>query len=147
MQIKRQFFALDGTALNPDKLAQNTVFLMVIEGPRDGRAGTIRRWSSPGFPRDGKSPAISLAARCRGMDWLGTLSTPDFSFSQAAADDRYAAALTLGGDQADFRLAVMLRAVTPGAFEYPGMVLADMYRPQIFARQNTVHITVLPPAP
>ena len=77
------------------------------------------------------------------MDWLGTLSTPD---SQAAADDRYAAALTLGSDQPAFRLAVMLRAVTPGSFEYPGMLLADMYRPAIFARQNTVHITVLPPA-
>ncbi|MBW4024718.1 MAG: alpha-2-macroglobulin family protein [Proteobacteria bacterium] len=143
MQIKRQFFTLDGTALNPDKLAQNTVFMMVIEGrATDGQdhqamviAGLPAGWEIAGHFPGGAVP---------GMDWLGTLSTPD---SQAAADDRYAAALTLGHDQPDFRLAVMVRAVTPGTFEYPGMALADMYRPQIFARQSTVHITVLPPAP
>jgi uncharacterized protein YfaS (alpha-2-macroglobulin family) len=40
---------------------------------------------------------------------------------------------------------VRLRAVTPGVFELPGAELADMYRPGIFARQNTGRITVLPP--
>jgi uncharacterized protein YfaS (alpha-2-macroglobulin family) len=142
MLVKRQFFALDGTAINPDKLTQNTVFLLVIDGQAtDGQnhqamliAGLPAGWEIAGRFPGGAVP---------GMDWLGTLSTPD---SQAAADDRYAAALTLGSDQPAFRLAVMLRAVTPGSFEYPGMLLADMYRPAIFARQNTVHITVLPPA-
>ena len=143
MTVKRQFFALDGTTLNPDKLTQNTVFLLVIDGSAtDGQdhqamliAGLPAGWEIAGRFPGGAVP---------GMDWLGTLSTPD---SQAAADDRYAAAVSLSSDQSDFRLAVMLRAVTPGSFEYPGMVLADMYRPSIFARQNTVHISVLPPAP
>jgi uncharacterized protein YfaS (alpha-2-macroglobulin family) len=142
MQVKRQFFALDGTTINPDKLTQNTVFLLVIDGrATDGQdhqamliAGLPAGWEIAGrFP----------GGAVRGMDWLGTLSTPD---SEAAADDRYAVALTLPASQSDFRLAVMLRAVTPGTFEYPGMLLADMYRPAIFARQNTVRITVLPPA-
>ncbi len=142
MQVKRQFFVLDGTSINPDKLTQNTVFLLVIDGQAtDGQdhqamliAGLPAGWEIAGRFPGGAVP---------GMDWLGTLSTPN---SQAAADDRYAAALPLSADQPSFRLAVMLRAVTPGNFEYPGMLLADMYRPAIFARQNTVRITVLPPA-
>jgi uncharacterized protein YfaS (alpha-2-macroglobulin family) len=142
MLVKRQFFALDGTAINPDKLTQNTVFLLVIDGQatdgQDHQAMLIAGLPA-GWEIAGRFPGGAVA----GMDWLGTLSTPD---SQAAADDRYAAALTLAAGQPSFRLAVMLRAVTPGTFEYPGMLLADMYRPAIFARQNTVHITVLPPA-
>jgi uncharacterized protein YfaS (alpha-2-macroglobulin family) len=78
------------------------------------------------------------------MDWLGTLTDTD---SEAAADDRYAAAISLTGDHPSFHLAVILRAVTPGAYEYPGITVTDMYRPAIFARQGTVHITVTPPAP
>jgi uncharacterized protein YfaS (alpha-2-macroglobulin family) len=142
MQVKRQFFALDGSSLNPDKLAQNTVFLMVIDGrATDGQAhqAMLIAGLPAGWEIAGRFPGGTVT----GMGWLGTLATPD---AQAAADDRYAAALTLGADQPGFRLAVMLRAVTPGDYEYPGMVLADMYRPAIFARQNTVRITVLPPA-
>jgi uncharacterized protein YfaS (alpha-2-macroglobulin family) len=143
MQVKREFFALDGSTLNPDELTQNTVFLMVISGKAtDGQdhhamilAGLPAGWEIAGrFPSGGT---------VNGMEWLGTLSGTD---AEAAADDHYAAAISLSADQPDFRVAVMLRAVTPGRFEYPGMVLADMYRPAIFARQNTVHITVLPPA-
>ena len=45
------------------------------------------------------------------------------------ADDRYAAVVALTGEKPDFRLAVRLRAVTPGTFELPGAEVADMYRP------------------
>jgi uncharacterized protein YfaS (alpha-2-macroglobulin family) len=142
MLVKRQFIGLDGSTINPDKLTQNTVFLLVIDGQatdgQDHRAMLIAGLPA-GWEIAGQFPGGAVP----GMDWLGTLATPD---SQAAADDRYAAALTLAAGQPSFRLAVMLRAVTPGSFEYPGMLLADMYRPAVFARQNTVRITVLPPA-
>ena len=142
MQVMRGFFGLDGSTINPDKLTQNTVFLMVISGKAtDGQDhhAMILAGLPAGWEIAGRFPGGTVT----GMDWLGTLSSTD---AQAAADDRYAAALSLTADQPAFRLAVMLRAVTPGNFEYPGMVLADMYRPAIFARQNTVRITVLPPA-
>ena len=142
MLVKRQFFALDGTAINPDKLTQNTVFLLVIDGQatdgQDHRAMLVAGLPA-GWEIAGRFPGGAVP----GMNWLGTLATPD---SQSASDDRYAAALTLSGSQASFRLAVMLRAVTTGTFEYPGMMLADMYRPAIFARQSTARIIVLPPS-
>ena len=43
----------------------------------------------------------------------------------------------------DFRVAVRLRAVTPGQFELPGAESADMYRPAVFARQNGGRVVVL----
>ena len=140
--VRRHFFAMDGTALDPDKLPQNTSFILVIDGQAtDGQdhhavvlAGLPAGWEIAGRFPGGTVP---------GMDWLGTLSDTD---SEAAADDRYAAAISLTGDQASFHLAVILRAVTPGVYEYPGITVADMYRPALFARQGTVHITVTPPA-
>ncbi|WP_048862455.1 alpha-2-macroglobulin family protein, partial [Acidisphaera rubrifaciens] len=66
------------------------------------------------------------AGQVAGMPWLGTLSD---TAAQPAADDRYAAVLDLTGAQPGFRVAVELRAVTPGSYELPGAALSDMYRP------------------
>jgi uncharacterized protein YfaS (alpha-2-macroglobulin family) len=141
MQVHRNFFTPAGETLNPDKLPQNTVFVLVIDGKaEDGQdhqamvlAGLPAGWEIAGRLPGGKVP---------GMDWLDELTDPN---SQTAADDRYAAAFDLTEDKPTFRLAVMLRAVTPGEYEYPGIELADMYRPGIYARQGAVRVTVLPP--
>jgi uncharacterized protein YfaS (alpha-2-macroglobulin family) len=76
-----------------------------------------------------------------GLSWLKDLTVPD---AQPAADDRYAAVFDLPEDHQTFRIAVRLRAVTPGTYELPGVEVADMYRPAIFARQAAGRITVLP---
>ncbi len=75
-----------------------------------------------------------------GMGWLDKLSATE---AQPAADDRYAAVVDLGTDNPGFRVAVRLRAVTPGSYELPGADLSDMYRPGVFARQAAGRITVL----
>jgi uncharacterized protein YfaS (alpha-2-macroglobulin family) len=140
MQVSRRFYAMDGTSINPDKLTQNTTFVLVIDGrATDGQDhhAVVLAGLPAGWEIAGRFPGGTVA----GMDWLGTLSATD---SEAAADDRYAAAISLTADQPAFRLAVILRAVTPGDFEYPGITLADMYRPGVFARQGSVRITVNP---
>ncbi|HTI02053.1 MAG TPA: alpha-2-macroglobulin family protein, partial [Acidisoma sp.] len=143
MEVHRHFYAMDGSAIDPDKLPQNSTLVLEIDGrATDGQShhAVVLAGLPAGWEIAGRFPAGDVP----GMDWLGTLSSPD---AEAAADDRYAAAITLGSDSASFRLAVILRAVTPGSYEYPGILLADMYRPAIFARQGTVRITVTPPAP
>ena len=75
------------------------------------------------------------------MSWLGKLSSP---LAEPSADDRYAAALDLTPDEPSFRVAVRLRAVTPGSFALPGAELTDMYRPGVFARQAEGRITIIP---
>jgi alpha-2-macroglobulin len=49
----------------------------------------------------------------------------------------------LTAEKPDFRLAVRVRAVTPGTFELPGAEAADMYRPGVFARQAAGRITIV----
>ena len=75
------------------------------------------------------------------MSWLGELSETE---AQPGADDRFAAVMALTGDKPSFRIAVQLRAVTPGNYEIPGAELSDMYRPGVYARQAANRITVLP---
>lgn len=138
MRITRQFKTLDGQALDLDHLKQNTVFVLVLEGKaEDGQAhramvqhGLPAGWEIAGRLGGGDAP---------GMAWLGKLSEPE---AQPAADDRYAAVVALTPEQPEFRLAVRLRAVTPGSYELPGAALADMYRPGVFARQAAGRITV-----
>ena len=57
---------------------------------------------------------------------------------------RFAAAVTLEGENRVARIAVRLRAVTSGSFELPGAELREMYRPGLFARQAAARITILP---
>jgi uncharacterized protein YfaS (alpha-2-macroglobulin family) len=140
MRVQRKFFALDGKPLDLDHLRQNTVFVLLIEGrAEDGQehqamllAGLPAGWEIAGRIDGEDAP---------GMPWLGKLTGTD---AQPAADDRYAAVLTLPEDAQSFRIAVRLRAVTPGTYELPGTELSDMYRPAIYARQGATRITVLP---
>jgi uncharacterized protein YfaS (alpha-2-macroglobulin family) len=140
MQVHRYFFTQGGQALDPDKLPQNTVFVAVFEGKvEDGqdhqvalRAGLPAGWEIAGRIPDGKVP---------GMEWLGELSPVH---GLMASDDRFAAVLDVAAGEPSFRVAALLRAVTPGEYEYPGTELADMYRPAIYARQGAVRVSVLP---
>ena len=141
MRVRRQFYGLDGSTIDPGKLAQNSVFVMALDGGADDNeahqavvmAGLPAGWEIAGRFGGGKVD---------GMPWLGELTQTQ---AQLAADDRFAAAINLTPNHETFHVAVMLRAVTPGNYEYPGVELADMYRPAIYARQQTVRVDVLAP--
>jgi len=127
--------------VDPGKLTQNSVFVMVIEGGADDNEAH-QAMVMAGLPAGWEIAGRFSGGTVDGMDWLGKLTATE---AQLAADDRFAAAIDLDPDHESFRIAVMLRAVTPGNYEYPGVELADMYRPAIYARQQTVGIDVLPP--
>ena len=139
MRIGRKFLKEDGTPLDLDTLRQNTTFILLLEGrAEDGQEhralavqGLPAGWEIVGRFNEGAVP---------GMPWLEKLSPTE---AQPAADDRYAAVVTLAPNAPGFRVAVRLRAVTPGAFELPGAEMSDMYRPAIFARQAVARIKVL----
>lgn len=140
MRVSRKFLTLEGTPLDLDHLKQNTVFVLQIDGSADDKqehqvmllAGLPAGWEVAGRIGSEEAP---------GLSWLKDLTVPD---AQPAADDRYAAVFDLPDDHQTFRIAVRLRAVTPGSYELPGVEVADMYRPAIYARQGAVRITVLP---
>ena len=139
-RITRRFFATDGQTLNLDDLRQNTSFILLVElraETNDLHEAMITHGLPAGWEIASRLPPGDIP----GMPWLGTLTDAN---SQPALDDRYAAAVTITPQRPFARLAVRIRAVTPGTFELPGAEARDMYRPGIFARQNTARITVLP---
>jgi len=138
MRVARRFYNLDGTALDLDHLKQNTIFVLVLEG-RAEDAQYHRALVMQGLPA-GWEIAARFAGGASGLSWLPELSETE---AQPAADDRFAAVIQLTPDKPDFRVAVRLRAVTPGEFEIPGAELSDMYRPAVFARQAANRIKVL----
>ncbi len=139
MRVSRKFFTASGDALDLDNLQQNTVFVLLVEGRADD-AQDHRAQLLQGLPAGWEIVGRLAAGTTGGMAWLGELSETE---AQPAADDRFAATMMLTKDAPGFRVAVRLRAVTPGSFELPGAVLSDMYRPGVHARQNTGRIKVL----
>lgn len=140
MRIARRFLDLAGQPLNLEALRQNTVFVLLLEGRAETQEAH-RAMLQQGLPAGWEIVGRLGAGEVAGMPWLGTLTKTTAS---PALDDRFAAALELTPAAPEFRLAVRLRAVTAGRFELPGAEVADMYRPQVFARQNTGRVTVLP---
>ena len=59
-------------------------------------------------------------------------------------DDRFVAALDLRGGVKDFTLAYVVRAVTAGEFNYPALVVEDMYEPETTGRTAIGKLTVAP---
>jgi uncharacterized protein YfaS (alpha-2-macroglobulin family) len=139
MRVSRRFLTLDGGTLDLDHLTRNTVFVVLLEG-RAEDAQEHRAMLSQGLPA-GWEIAGPLAGTPEAMPFLGALTPTE---ATPSADDRYAAVLALTPAHPDFRVAVRLRATTPGDYELPGAELSDMYRPSMFARQATNRIKVLP---
>jgi len=139
MTIRRQFLAMDGKPLNLDTLRQNTIFVLLLEGrAEDGQEHLVQMLH--GLPAGWEIVGRFGEGDVTGLPWLGKLTATD---AQPAADDRFAAVMTLPANQGAFRIAIKLRAVTPGNYELPGAELSDMYRPAFFARQAAGRINVL----
>lgn len=70
--------------------------------------------------------------------WLGSI---DSARIQEARDDRYVAAIEVYGQRTE-RYAYTVRAVTPGRFTIPGVVVEDMYRTDVFARTGAGEVVI-----
>ena len=140
MRVTRQFFAADGGTLDLDHMTQNTVFVLLFQGRADD-GQDHRAMLLQGLPAGWEIVGKIASGEQATMPWLGRLTDTE---AEPSADDRYAAVLALTGDAPDFRVAVRLRATTPGDYEMPGAELSDMYRPGVFARQAGNRIKVLP---
>jgi uncharacterized protein YfaS (alpha-2-macroglobulin family) len=140
MRVSRRFLDLAGQPLDLGRLRQNTVFVLLLEGRAETRQAH-RALVQQGLPAGWEIVGRLAAGEVAGMPWLGTLTE---TAATPALDDRLAAAIDLTPEVAEFRIAVRLRAVTAGQFELPGAQVEDLYRPQVFARQDTGRIAVLP---
>ena len=101
--------------------------------PHPGRRSVAGRIRDPDCDRDRRVDAPA------NYPWLKDLT--DAAYTEAR-DDRYIAALDLADGVRDFTLAYVVRAVTPGEFKYPALVVEDMYEPETAGRTAIGKLTV-----
>jgi uncharacterized protein YfaS (alpha-2-macroglobulin family) len=90
-----------------------------------------------GFEID--NPNLIRSGELGALDWLRTAEAETAEFRS----DRFIAAVN--HRSADpFRLAYIVRAVTPGQYHHPAATVEDMYRPEYRANTATGSVTVSP---
>ncbi len=140
--VGRSLFHLDGSAIDLADVHQNDELIAVVEGTM---ADDIQRkvLVVDMLPAGLEPETIGLAGD-RDTDsfaWLKDVTTPTFT---ALRDDRYVAGLDLTGDARGFKLAYVVRAVTPGSYAFPGPQVEDMYAPAYHARTASSTLDVKP---
>jgi uncharacterized protein YfaS (alpha-2-macroglobulin family) len=144
--ISRRIVDRFGHPVDPDAIRQNDLLVVIIEGRRLGQAGgqtTVADMLPGGFEIqnvkfDGNDTTDNLA-------WLGELSTLQ---QVEYRDDRFVATADISRYywtyQGQFRMAYMVRAVTPGEFTMAGIYVEDLFRPSVFSRGPATRIRILP---
>ncbi len=137
--ITREYYALDGQPIDPAQVELGTRMVAVLTvRPASSEGGrlVVTDPLPAGFEID--NPNLLQAGDIASIDWLESVDRTEMAEFRA---DRFAAALVWNSRDA-FRLAYILRAVTPGTFRHPAASVEDMYRPEFRAWTGggTVHI-------
>ena len=139
--ITRTYYTLDGQPAALNSLTTGDRLAVVLEVTPFGR-GEARLMVSDPLPAglEIDNPNLISAGAIGALDWLGLDAVPSHAeFRQdrfLAAIDRY--------DNATFRLAYIVRAVSPGSFHHPAAYVEDMYRPDLTGRSETGTLTIGP---
>lgn len=138
--IGRAYFTTDGAPADPSRVAVGTRLVTVLTvRPFDGQEARLMV-NDPlpaGFEID--NPNLIRGGDLAGLDWLETVSGEAAEFRT----DRFLAAVDWRSDE-PFRLAYIVRAVSPGEFHHPAALVEDMYRPQMRAHTDTGRVTITP---
>lgn len=138
-QITRSYYDMEGASVDPTAVAQGDRMVAVLEVTpfSGGEARLVVDDPLPaGFEID--NPNLIRAGDISALDWVGTVDeTRMTEFRQ----DRFVAAVDWSGTNA-FRLAYVVRAVSPGSFHHPAASVMDMYRPDYRARTEAGQVTV-----
>jgi alpha-2-macroglobulin len=137
--ITRTYYTMDGQEASLEGLKVGTRLVTVLEVTPFGRGEARLMVNDPlpaGFEID--NPNLISAGSLANLDWLDvTEEVANSEFRQdrfLTAVDRY--------DNQTFRLAYIVRAVSPGTFHHPAASVEDMYRPDFRARSDVGRITI-----
>lgn len=137
--ISRSYYALDGTPMDASTVAVGTRMIAVLEVTPFGRGEARLMVSDPlpaGFEID--NPNLMTAGSVPALEGLGLL---DMVTHAEYRQDRFLAAVDRM-DNVPFRLAYVVRAVSPGVFRHPAASVEDMYRPDFRAVGETGRVSV-----
>ncbi|APE45559.1 PAN domain-containing protein [Sulfitobacter alexandrii] len=137
--IERSYFTPDGAPVSfPVASGTRMVAVITVTPFEDVGARLIVDDPLPaGFEID--NPNLLRGGEIGGIDWLETAEAENAEFRS----DRFIGAVNYGSTE-PFRLAYMVRAVTPGTYHHPAATVEDMYRPEYRANTNTGEVTVTP---
>lgn len=136
--IERQYFDMDGNAIDPANVATGTRIVTVLRVTPFQPTGARLMVNDPlpaGFEID--NPNLLRSGDIRALDWLDTAEVQHVEFRA----DRFLAAVDWTGSE-PFALAYIARATTPGRYHHPAATVEDMYRPQYRARTDTGRVAV-----
>ena len=138
-RITRRFFDMDGAEVAGDAGSGDRRVVVIEVTPfEDVGARLIVDDPLPaGFEID--NPNLLRGGDIAALDWLETAETETAEFRA----DRFIAAVDHRGTE-PFRLAYVVRAVTPGVFHHPAARVMDMYRPEYRAHTDAGAVTVTP---
>ena len=137
--ITRSYYTLEGEPASLDGLKVGARLVTVLEVTPFGRGEARLMVSDPlpaGFEID--NPNLITGGSLTNLDWLGLES--DVAHSEFR-QDRFLTAIDRYGNET-FRLAYIVRAVSPGTFHYPAASVEDMYRPDYTAHTDTGTLTI-----
>ncbi|WP_293901253.1 alpha-2-macroglobulin [Phenylobacterium sp.] len=143
LSLTKQLFTMRGEAVDPATLRQGDRVIVRVSG-QSLQARSLALVVDDALPAGFEIETVLGAddAKDGPFRFLGKLSAAS---AQEARDDRFVAAMGLGGRQA-FAFAYIARAVTPGDFLLPGAEARDMYRPTVTARTGARRVGIAPGA-
>ncbi|HVT52472.1 MAG TPA: alpha-2-macroglobulin [Dongiaceae bacterium] len=144
--IERKIVDRFGNDVDLNAIKQNDLLVVIVEGHVEAYAGgqtTVADMLPAGFEIQNLS--LASGSRTDDLNWLGDLSR----LQQAEyREDRFVATADITqfywDDPGKFRMAYMVRAVTPGEYVLPGIYVEDLFRPAVYSRGPALHIKILP---
>lgn len=138
-RIERAYYDLDGNAATLDAVPSGTRLVTVLTVTPSG-SGEARLMINDPLPAglEIDNPNLLRSGDVRSLDWIETVYAETTEFRS----DRFLAAVDWRQDKA-FRLAYMVRAVSPGSYHQPAATVEDMYRPRYRAHTDTGAMTVV----
>ncbi|WP_417450328.1 MG2 domain-containing protein [Kordiimonas sp.] len=139
MRISRAYFTMDGKPVDMAALKRNDRVVVLIEGVATAAAvrDTLVVDMLPAGLEIETTDVSSFA-------FLPTLSSTEFT---DARDDRFVGVIKLGqwGDwrKNRFRLAYVVRGITPGDYVMPGAFAEDMYKPEFHTQGPVSRIRIV----
>ena len=140
--VSRTVYRPDGSPADLRKVRQTDLFIVVIKGKRTDASRAARTLVVDLLPAGFEIENANAGGQSSwNFDWLKGLTEAAYTERR---DDRYIAALDLRENAAEFTLAYVVRAVTPGDFTYPALVVEDMYEPETTGRTAISKLAVQP---
>ncbi|PIE14195.1 MAG: PAN domain-containing protein [Rhodobacterales bacterium] len=137
-RIDRDYFTTEGDPIDrlSPKVGDRFVVVLTVKPFEKGQARLMINDPLPaGFEID--NPNLLRSGDIKALDWLKPAEARHSEFRA----DRFLAAVDWRSSNA-FRLAYIVRAVSPGDFHHPAAQVEDMYRPQYKAHSATSRVTV-----